>query len=159
MAARVARLYFAAQRADSLVEMQQQAVATDEAFLQDATRRYAEGKALDIDVSHARTEEAAAKQGLLQAQLDRQRDRFELLTALNRSLDTPLKLTESQPFQDEQAQSPVDAVAQALKARSDFLAQQERVRAAQLHDSSITSQRLPSLVGFADAGSLGTTLS
>jgi outer membrane protein TolC len=158
VAARVARLYFGAQRAGSLVELQEQAVAADEASLQDATRRYAEGKALDIDVSHARTQEALAKQALLQAQLDRDRVRLELLSALNRSLDTPLKLAENQTLQEEQTQTPADVVGEALKARSDYLAQQERVKAAQFHDSSISSERLPTLVGFADAGSLGTTL-
>lgn len=156
VAAHVAQLYLANIRADSLVNLQTQAVASQSAHLQSTIDRNKEGKAIELEVAQSRTQLAAAKQALLQAEMDRSRLRLELLDALNLDLGTRLKLPKNPALPEQKKETPDESVAQALKTRSDYLALQKRLQAAQLSDSAISSQRLPSLSGFADVGSVGT---
>jgi outer membrane protein TolC len=157
VAAQVAKLYLVALRARSAVETAQALVASAETSLREVTNRNKEGKALDIDVSHARMRLATEKQGLMDAQLERGRAYLDLLSAMNRDLDTPLELTEPLDFTVQETLPPAQAVAAAFRSRSEIVAQRQRVAAARLKDVSIEAERLPSLAGYADLGSLGTT--
>ena len=158
IAARVARLYFQAQRDASTVETAQALVATAESTLKEIGDRNAEGQALGVDVSQARVEVAAAKQALLKAQLERARTQIDLLNAMNRDLNTPLNLTDPLTFAAQEIPSPDQAVATALQARSEILALQKKLQATRLNDVAIHSERLPTLDAYANAGSTGTSL-
>lgn len=158
IAARVARLYLLVQRSAGVVEMAKALVASAESTLKEVSDRNAENKALGIDVVHARVGLAGEKQILMQAQLERRRADFELLNALNRDLDTPFDLTEPLAFTPQEPLEPAQAVAIALKSRSEILTQKKRVDVARLNDGAIQSERLPSLAGYVDAGSIGTNV-
>ncbi len=124
----------------------------------DLTSRNAEGKALDIDVSHARARVASEQQLLMQAQMDRAQAELDLLNALNLPLDTPLNLTDSLAFTPQDTLPPAQAVETALKSRAEIVTQKQQLEAERLNNSSIQAERLPTLFAFANGGSQGTTI-
>jgi outer membrane protein TolC len=140
------------------VEAETALVETAEATLKELTDRKAEDKALAIEVAHAKVSLAAEKQHLMQAQLELARAEIDLLSVLNRDLNTPLNLTEPMTYTAQPTPPAAEAVATALKTRSDILTQRKRVAAARLNDAAIHSERLPSLIGYADLGSIGTSV-
>jgi outer membrane protein len=158
IAGQVARLYLLAQRDASAVETAQALVATAESTLKEIGNRNAEGQALGVDVSQARVEVAAAKQDLLRAQLKRARTEIDLLNAMNRDLNTPLELTDPLTFRAQETLLPDQAVATALQSRSEILTLQKKLQATRLNDVAIHSKRLPTLVAYADVGTMGTTV-
>jgi len=154
----VARLYFLAQREASAVETAQVLVATAESTLKEIGNRNAQGQALGVDVSPARVEVAAAKQNLLRAQLERARTEIELLNAMNRDLNTTLVLTDSLTFAAQDMPPADQAVATAMQSRSEILTLQKKLQSTRLNDAAIHSERLPTLAGYANVGSTGTSL-
>jgi outer membrane protein TolC len=158
IAGRVALLYLLAQREASAVEMAQALVATAESTLKEIGDNNAEGEALGVDVSQAQVEVAAAKQNLLKAQLEKARTEIELLNAMNKDLNTPLKLTDPLTFAAQEMPPADQAVASALQARSEVLSLQKKLQATRLNDVAIHSGRLPTLAGYANVGSTGTSL-
>jgi outer membrane protein TolC len=158
IAGRVARLYLRAQRDAAAVETAQALVVTAESTLQEIGNRNAQGQALGLDVSRVRVEVAGAKQNLLKAQLVRARTEIDLLNALNRDLNTPLELTDPLTYATQDTPPADQAVSTALQSRSEVLALQKKLEATRLNDVAIHSKRLPTLVGYADVGTTGTTL-
>ena len=156
--AKVAKVYLAALRADTMIERAEALLATSDSTLIEFSNRREAGEALGPDVARARVNRASAEQRLKEARFERQRSRLQLLTALNRDLDTPLHLTGSLTLTGVENTSPADAVAVALKSRSDMLAQGRRIEAARLNAAAIHSERLPSLTGYANVGTMGTTI-
>lgn len=156
--AQVARLYFQAQRDASAVETAQALVVTAESTLKEIGNRKAEGQALGMDVSQARVDVAAAKQDLLKAQLERARTEIDLLNAMNRDLNTPLELTDPLTFAAQDMPPADQAVATALQSRSEILTLQKKLQETRLNDAAIHSERLPTLDGYANGGSTGTSL-
>jgi outer membrane protein len=158
IAGRVARLYFQVQREASAVETAAALVVTAESTLKELGNRNAEGQALGLDVSQARVDMAAAKQDMLKAQLERARTEIDLLNAMNRDLNTPLELTDPLTFAAQDIPPADQAVAMALQSRSEILTLQKKLQATRLNDAAIHSERLPTLVGYANVGSTGTSL-
>lgn len=158
IAGRVARLYLLAQRDASAVETAQALVVTAESTLQEIGNRNAQGQALGLDVSQVRVEVSGAKQNLLKAQLQRARTEIDLLNALNRDLNTPLELTDPLTFAAQDTPPADQAVSTALQSRSEVVALQKKLEATRLNDVAIHSKRLPTLVGYANVGTTGTTL-
>jgi len=154
----VARLYLQAQRDASAVETARALVVTADSTLKEIGNHNAEGQALSLDVSQARVEVAAAKQYLLKAQLERARTEIELLNAMNRDLDTPLELTDPLTFAAQDMPPADQAVATALQSRSEILTLQKKLQVTRLNDAAIHSERLPTLAGYANVGSTGTSL-
>ena len=156
-AANVAKLYLAAVKASNDIDLAKARVEWAETTLRELTNRDAEGKALDIDVSHTKMGVASEQQLLVQAESDRESADLDLLNALNLPLDTQINLTESLASTPQDTLSPADAVAIALKSRSEIVTQRQRIEAANLSDKSIRSERFPSLSGYADMGESGTS--
>jgi outer membrane protein len=154
----VARLYFQAQRDASAVETAGTLVSTAESSLKEISNRNTEGQALGLDVSQARIEVAAAKQNLLKAQLEKAHTEINLLNAMNRDLNTPLELTDPLTFAVQDVPPADQAVAIALQSRSEVLALQKKLQATRFNDAAIHSERLPTLDGYVNAGSTGTSL-
>jgi outer membrane protein len=155
---RVARLYFQAQRDASAVETAQSLVVTAESTLKEIDNRNSQGQALGLDVSRARVEVAAAKQNLLRAQLEKARTDIDLLNAMNRDLNTPLNLTDPLTFATQDIPTADQAVSKALESRSEILTLQKKLQATRLNDIAIHSERLPTLAGYANVGSTGTSI-
>jgi outer membrane protein TolC len=158
IAGRVARLYFLVQRDASAVETAQALVATAESTLKEIGDHNAEGQALSVDVSQARVEVAAAKQDLLRSRLEKARAEIDLLNAMNLDLNTPLALTDPLTFVTQDMPPASQAVSTALQSRSEILALQKKLQATRLDDVAIHSERLPTLTGYANVGSTGTSL-
>ena len=158
IAGQVARLYFQVQRDASAVETAQALVVTAESTLKEIGNRNSEGQALGMDVSRARVDVAAAKQDLLKAQLEMARAEIDLLNAMNRDLNTPLELTDPLTFVAQDMLPADQAVATALKSRSEILTLQKKLQATHLNDVAIHAERLPTLSAYANAGSTGTSL-
>ena len=154
----VARLYFQAQRDASAVETAAALVVTAESTLKELGNRNAEGQALGLDVSQARVDVAAAKQDLLKAQLERARTEIDLLNAMNRDLNTPLQLMDPLTFAAQDIPPADQAVATALQSRSEILTLEKKLQATRLNDAAIHSERLPTVDGYANVGSTGTSL-
>lgn len=155
--ARVARLYFLAQRDASAVTTAQALVTTAESTLKEIGDRNTQGQALGLDVSQARIDVAAAKQNLLRAQLEKARTDIDILNAMNRDLNTPLELTDPLTFTVQDVPPADQAVSTALQSRSEILALQKKLQVTSLNDAAIHSERLPTLDGYANAGSTGTS--
>ncbi len=158
IAGRVARLYFQAQRDASAVEMARSLIVTAESTLKEIGNHNAEGQALGLDVSQARIDVAAAKQSLLKAELERARTEIELLDAMNRGLNTSLTLTDSLTFAAQDMPSADEAVAMALQTRGGIRTLDKKLQETRLNDAAIHSERLPTVVGYANGGSTGISL-
>ncbi len=158
VASQVAKLYLAAQRAADAVRPLEALVASTDSTLKEIANRGEAGEALGIDIAHARVHLSVEKQHLLEARMEKTRAYMELLSALNRDLDTPLQLTDSLTFTAEEPLKPEQALATALQSRSDIAAQRRKIEETRLQDSAIHSERIPSVVGYANVGTLGTTV-
>jgi len=156
--AQVARLYLQAQRDGSSVETAQALIVTAESTLKEIGNRNGEGQALGVDVAQARIDVAAAKQDLLKAQLEKARTEIELLNAMNRDLNTPLELTDPLTYAAQDMIPADQAVATALQSRSEILTLQKKLQATRLNDAAIHAERLPTLDGYVDGGSTGTSI-
>jgi len=154
----VAKLYIAAQRAASDVDTEKEVVATSESTLAEVQRSRDDGKALDLDVAKAKSALSTANLHLKMADMERDRTNMDLLLALNRDLDTPLELTDQLDFANEDTPTIANAIELALKSRNDLEAQRRQSDSALENDKSVHSEYLPSVVGFADAGSMGNSL-
>ena len=155
---RVARLYFQVQRDASAVETAQALVVAAESTLKEIGDRNAQGQALGLDVSQARIDVAAAKQNLLKAQLERARTEIDLLNAMNMDLNTQVNLTDPLTFAAQDIPPADQAVSTALQSRSEILTLQKKLQATRLNDVAIHSERLPTLDGYANVGTAGTSL-
>ena len=158
IATNVAKLYLAAVNASGAINLAKARVDSAEATLRELTDRSAEGKALPIDVSHARVRVESEQQFLIQAQMDRARAELDLLNALNLPLDTPLNLTDALTFTPQDTTPPAEAVAIALKSRAEIMTQKQRLESDRLNNNSIQAERLPTVSAFATGGSQGTTI-
>ena len=156
--AQVSRLYFQVQRDASAEATAQALVATAESNLKEIANHNTEGQALGLDVAQARIDVAAAKQDLLKAQLEKAHTEINLLNAMNRDLNTPLELTDPLTFTTQDVPAPEQAVATAMQARSEILTLEKKLQATRLNDAAIHGERLPTLDGYVDAGSRGTTI-
>jgi outer membrane protein TolC len=154
--AQVAALYLSALAARAHVEAAQSSVTLSEALARLGENRRSAGTGTLIEVTRALVELANARQRLLVAETDARRAKLELLRAIGLKLDLEVELS------DELLHAPAEelplarAVQQALAARPDWKAQQAREETARLSHSATKFERLPSLAGFADYGSIGT---
>jgi outer membrane protein TolC len=158
VAAQVAKLYLGALAAEARLEAARADLELAEALERLAINQKAAGTGTAIEVTRAKTQAANQRQRLLVAENDRRRARLELLRATGLDLSTEFQLT------DRLTCAPIDAVtleqarAAALGARADLKAQQGRQASARLNYTATRFERLPSLVGFADYGSIGSSL-
>jgi outer membrane protein len=76
---------------------------------------------------------------------------------MNADLNTPLELTDPLTFAAQDMPPADQAVRTALQSRSEILTLQKKLQAARLNDVAIHSERLPTLVGYANAGSTGNS--
>ena len=158
VAAQVARAYLAAIRADADVETAQSNVTLSQAVLTQAENQKKAGTGTGIEITRARVQLANDRQHLLVTQNTRRSAHLQLLRAMGLRLDTELDLTDKLAYAPVDALTLEEAKAQALKARPDLQAQQERESNARLSASATRLERLPSLAAFGDYGSIGTGL-
>ncbi|HXF06792.1 MAG TPA: TolC family protein [Blastocatellia bacterium] len=157
VAAQVARLYLAAVRADAEVKTAEANVALAEALLKLARDQKEAGTGTAIEVTRAQVQLANERQRLLAAQTQRRQAHLELLRAIGLDLTLTLDLTDPLAYVPVETLTVEQALAVALQARADLKAQQHRQESARRAYRAVALERLPSLVGYADYGSIGTS--
>ncbi len=155
VAARVARAYLAAVKADAGVETAEANVALSEAILKQAENQKAAGTGTGIEITRARVQLSNDRQQLLVARNERQRAHLEVLRSMNMRLDVDLELTDKLSYVPVDEVTVGQAKALAMGQRPDYRAQQEREANARLSASATKMERLPSLSAFGDYGPLG----
>jgi outer membrane protein len=156
VAAQVAKAYMAALRANAQVEAVEANVKLAEALLELAKNQKAAGTGTGIEVTRARNQLADQRQRLLVARNERTRMHLNLLRAMNLKLESPLELTDRLEYSPPEPVTVEQALKTALASRADWRAQQRREAGARLSYSATKMERLPSVVGFADYGSIGS---
>jgi outer membrane protein len=154
--AQVARAYIVALKTEADLEAVRANIALAEALVKQAQNQKTAGTGTGIEITRARVQLANEQQRLLVAQNERRKAHLLLLRAMGLRLDTEVQLTDKLQFVPVDAVTAEQAKAAALQARPDLKAQQEREDNARVSAHATKMERLPSLVGFADYGSIGT---
>ena len=158
VAAAVAKLYLAALVSEARLEAARANLALAEALERLAASQKAAGTGTAIDVTRARVQSAHQRQRVVAAENDRRRAHLELLKAMGLDLGTPLELTERLAYTSLDAFTLEEARTRALGSRADLKAQQNREANARLAYSAAKWERLPALAGFADYGTIGSSI-
>ncbi len=118
-------------------------------------QRQRAGVATGLDIARLDAQLASERQQTSASQYAVERAKLTLLNLLALPYETPLTLTDE--FRPDVLDPPVirAAVDEALTQRPEVVAQATRVRATELTYSSITGERLPSLVAQGDYGLIG----
>jgi outer membrane protein TolC len=153
-----AEAYLAALRAEANLEAVKANVALAEALLDLAINQKAAGTGTGIEVTRARVQLSNERQRLLVADNDRRRAHLQLLKVMGLDLNVTLELTDKLTYTPIEAITVEQAMVVALQSRADWKAQQWRQDNARLNYTATKVERLPSLVGFADYGSIGSSL-
>ena len=158
VARQVSTLYLAALRAQARTDASQADVTLAESLGELAANQKTAGTGTGIEVTRAKVQLAQAQQQLLVARSDLRQSQLELLRAIGLRLDTAVRLTGKMDYAPQEPVTAAKALEIALATRADWKAQQKREEAARLSYSGVRLERLPSVVGFADYGSNGTSI-
>ena len=156
VARQVSLLYLAALRAQARSDASQADVSLAESLAELASNQKTAGTGTGIEVTRAKVQLAQARQQLLVARSDLRQSQLELLRAVGLRLDTPVRLTGKMEYAALEPITAAKALEAALASRADWKAQQTREQAARLSYSGVKFERLPSVAGFADYGTIGT---
>lgn len=151
----VARAYLVALHAEARLETAKANVWLAEAHVRLAESQKTAGTGTGVEVTRAQVQLAYERQRALAAENDRTKARLQLLRALDLRLSTEIELTDRLSYH---ALAPVEleqALAEALRQRPDWKAQQDRERAALTNYNATKLERLPSVAAFADYGPVG----
>ena len=153
--ASVALTYMEGLKAMGMVKMHEanQQVMSD--LLGLIKQRQRAGAATGLDLARLDAQLAGERQQISVSQYAVERAKLNLLNLLALPYDTPLALTDE--FHPDVLDPPAmqAAVEEALNQRPEVVGQATRVRATELTYSSITGERLPSLVAQGDYGLIG----
>jgi outer membrane protein TolC len=158
IAAATATAYLEALRVRAEAEAVEADVELSRAILESAEDRKSAGSGTGIDVTRARVQLSNQQQRLLVARNAENRARLQLRRLINLSLDTALDLTDTLRFVPVDPEILKNALKTAISNRSDLRSQEQREENARLVRHAAGLERLPSLAGFADYGSIGTGL-
>ncbi len=120
-------------------------------------RKYA-GMATSLDVIRAKVQLENEKQRLLVARNDYDRAKLNLIRAMGLSFNVSLVLTDELTLHKVPEQTVEEALQIAMENRVEFKAQKKRERLAELSLSSVTMERVPSLIGSGDVGMIGNQI-
>jgi outer membrane protein TolC len=156
VAALTGKAYLNAARARTAVATAEANVALAERLFKLATEEKAAGTATGLDVTRAQVELAAQKQRLIAAREDDETSRLNLLRAMNLDWDIDFTLTDGLRYQPVEIPAERAAVELALANRPDLKAEATRERASRYSYDAARFQRLPSVMGFGDYGTIGS---
>ena len=158
VAAQVAKTYLAALRTQARLEASQANVELAESILKLALNQKEAGTGTGIDITRARVQLANERQQLLIDENGHHEQQLQLLRAIGLRLDGGVKLIDTLSIPSIEPITVEEAVRLGLEARADYLAQQQREDSARLSYSAAKWARLPSVAGFADYGSIGSSI-
>lgn len=155
----VARAYLTGLRAQATVETAKANVQLSQALVKLAESQKNAGTGTGIEVTRAKVQLANDQQNLLVAQTQQTRANLQLLKVLGLKLDNTVELTDRMEYMPEDPADAEKALRTALDSRPDVKAQKEREESAKLAYSAVKFERLPSIAGFADYGTIGSNFS
>ena len=153
--ASVALSYMEGLKAMGMVKMHESNLQIMGALLGMVKQRQRGGMATGLDIARLDAQLASEKQLAASSRYDVEHAKLNLLNLLSLPYETPVILKDE--FRDDvyAVASPQTAVEEALANRPEVQAQVTRIKATELTYSSITGERLPSLVAQGDYGLIG----
>ena len=152
----VARAYLTLTRAEEAIASAKANVDLAASLLKLANSMKEAGTGTGIEVTRAQVQSANEQQRLLVAGNDRRRAELALLRAMGISLSVHVEPSDQLSYSAAQAVTTDDALKTARETRADWRVQQRREAVSTLGRDAVKFERLPSLVGFVDAGGIGT---
>jgi len=154
----VARAYLASLREDSALETARANVDLSEALERLSQSQKDAGTGTGIEVTRAQVQLANDRQRLTVAENDRRRAVLQLLRAMGLNLDMDVELTDKLSYQAVDTGAVEALLETARKGRSDLKAQQQHQQTAEMNYSAVEAERLPSVSGFGDYGTIGNEI-
>jgi outer membrane protein len=149
----VTRQYYRALRADKLIEVEKQLLASAQERLQRTEALLRVAGSSPVDVLGARAEVASQEQSLARAEADARKELLVLQELLGVPGDVAYQLTSDLPAPlDPKSLSLHDLVQRAVNGAPDVLAAQASARAADQQASAARTRRLPSISATAGYG-------
>lgn len=156
--ATVGLVYLEALRAQAAGKARVADVKLNTELLRLAVERKYAGMATSLDVIRAKVQLENEKQRLLVARNNHDRAKLNLIRAMGLSFDVTLVLTDELILHKVPEQTIEEALQVATENRVEFKAQKKRERLAELSLSSVTMERVPSLIGSGDVGMIGNQI-
>lgn len=148
--ATVALVYMEGLKAMAMVNMHEANQQVMNELLDTVKQRQQGGVATGLDVARLEAQLAAERQQGSSARYDLEHAKLSLINLLALPTEIPLVLTDKWMTDVRDVPTPQGAVEEALDQRPEIHAQYTRVKASELTYSSITGERLPSLVAQGD---------
>jgi outer membrane protein TolC len=151
-------LYLQSLAATARVQSAQAQVQTAQATFNQATSLKESGIVAGIDVLRAEVQLGSERQRLTAAQNDLEKTKLQLARVIGLPPGQAFTLSDELPFVPFPEMSLEQALDRAYKARPDYLAAQERLKAAEAERQSAVGEWLPSVRVTADYGRIGLTV-
>jgi len=148
-------LYLQTVAASSRVEAARAQQDTAEALQRQAADLKSAGLVAGIDVLRAQVQVQNQRQRFIVAENDFERSKLELARAIGLPVSQPLTLTDRIPYAPMPDVDLDTALTRAFEQRTDYLAAQERVKAAEAESAAAGALLLPSLRADGDYGTIG----
>jgi len=153
--ASVALLYMEALKAMGMVKMHESNQQVMNDLLGLVKHRQKNGIATGLDIARLEAQLASERQLAASARYDLQHAKLSLLNLLSLPYETPIVLSDEFKADVVEVADLQTAVDEALANRPEVQAQVTKIKATELTYSSITGERLPSLVAQGDYGLIG----
>ncbi|HEY3092826.1 MAG TPA: TolC family protein [Vicinamibacterales bacterium] len=150
-----ANAYLEALAADARAQSARAQLQTSQAIFQQAQDLRQSGIIAGIDVVRAEVRLNADRQRVTASQNDLEKARLQLARVVGLPIGQPFAVSAQLPNVPVPDMTVEQALAQAYKERPDYLAAQERVKAAEATRAAAASELLPSVHVNADYGALG----
>jgi outer membrane protein TolC len=153
--ATVALTYMEGLKATGMIKMHEANQEIMNELLGTVRQRQRGGLATGLDIARLEAQLAAERQQGSSARYDLEHAKLSLVNLLALPTETALVLTDEWLIDVQDMPTPQGAVEEALNQRPEVQAQYTRVKASELTHSSITGERLPSLVAQGEYGLIG----
>lgn len=153
--ASVGLAYMEGLRAMAMVKMHEANQQVMNELLAIVRQRQRGGVATRLDLARLEAQLAVERQQLLSARYELEHTKLTLINLLSLPANTALTLTDEWSVNITDVPMPAEAVDLALSERPEVQAQRTRVNASALTYSSVTGERVPSLVAQGEYGLIG----
>jgi outer membrane protein TolC len=153
--ASVALVYMEGLKAMAMINMHETNQQVMNELLEIVRQRQRGGVAMGLDIARLEAQLAAEKQQASSARYDLEHAKLSLINLLALPAEMRLILTDEWLKDVRGLPTPQGAMEEALSQRPEIQAQHTRVKASELAYSSITGERVPSLVAQGDYGLVG----
>jgi outer membrane protein TolC len=150
-------LYLQSLAAAARVQSAQAQLQTAQAIFDQATRMKESGIVAGIDVLRAEVQLGSERQRVTAAQNDLEKTKLQLARVIGLPAGQAFTLSDELPFVPFPDITLEQALERAYAARPDYLAAQERLKAAQSERQAAVSEWLPAIRVTADYGRIGLT--